>query len=124
MVISSSTEAIPFICWHPDLISIVTEYRPAFLTRIEPGNPQIPGSIITCTSFSFSVDSFTEYFPGLLFHVIGAGDFLCLHLIEDLIGYEPYQMREFIRHMGNLHGFHELLLEIAFHGQLDVFHIS
>ena len=49
---------------------------------------------------------------------------LVFHLMEHFRRYESLQMGELIRHMGQLHGFHELLLKIIFHRQLDVFNVA
>ena len=44
-------------------------------------------------------------------------------LMQDFISDYPFKMGKGIGHMRQLHGFHELLLEVLFHRQLDVFHV-
>jgi hypothetical protein len=46
-----------------------------------------------------------------------------LFLMKNFLVYQSFEMRKFIGHMRQLHGFHKFLLEIAFNRQFDVFDI-
>jgi len=47
-----------------------------------------------------------------------------LLLFQNFLVYQSFEMRKFIGHMRQLHGFHKFLLEIAFNRQLNVFDIA
>ena len=44
--------------------------------------------------------------------------------MKDFIGYKAFQVGKLILHMGYLHGPHELVLEVLFNGQFNIFHIA
>jgi len=106
MVMTPSKKVVrDWICSHPDSSSSLADLRPSLCARIILEKPQIPGS--TKTDTVASIFRYLEILP--------SHPFMSLLLIKDFGRHNTFQMREFIRHVRNLHGLHELLLEVLLH---------
>ncbi len=78
-------------------------------------------SLIRHSTFFFPIPS--PEGEGMLVNQIMRGE-PALFLMKYFRVHQSFEVRKFIGHMRQLHGFHKILLEGFLHRQLDVFHIA